>query len=228
MIGTQKNTMDTKAFKALIFDMDGLLLDTERLFMAIRAKVMADYGYIHRDEDYFRTIGTGGDNLMRILEEIYGSDYPAMEISRDARRLQLEHMREYGAPVKDGIRELLEWTAGKTIPCCVATSSPSAAADEYLRLGGIRDYFAFIIGGEEISRPKPDPEIFLTACDRMGVAPDEALVFEDSENGILAAHRAGTHIVCIPDLKSPATEIAGLADAVFHSAGEVTGWLSGQ
>lgn len=206
--------------------MDGLLLDTERLFMNIRASVMTGYGYVHQDEDYFRTIGTGGDNLMRILKEMYGSDYPADDISRESRRVMLEHIRNNGVPVKDGIRELLAWAAGKTIPCCVATSSPSGAAEEYLRSGGLLDYFACIVGGENITRPKPDPEIFLKACARMDTEPCDALVFEDSENGIIAAHRAGAHIVCIPDLKSPAKDIAGLADKVFDNAGEVIGWLS--
>ena len=205
----------------LIFDMDGLIFDTERLFMNLRADIMAEYGYVHREEDYLRTLGTSGENLSRILREIYGPAYPADKISRRTRAAQLDRIRSSGPPVRPGIPELLDWAAQQQITCCVATSTASSHAREFLKLAGLAEYFSFVIGGEEVSRSKPDPEIFLLACTKASVAPERALVLEDSENGVLAADRAGIPVICIPDLKQPDPKIAKKAAAVCDSAFDV-------
>lgn len=204
-----------------VFDMDGLLFDTERLFMNKRAEILPEYGYTHREEDYIRTLGTSGDHLMSVLMEIYGPDYPADEISQRSRAAQLKHMREHGAPLKDGIKELLDRIAEIGIPCCVATATASVHADEILRLGGIRQYFSFIIGGDQVSHSKPHPEPFLAACKAGATAPENALVLEDSENGILAADAAGIPVICIPDMKYPAAEIAKKTAAIVKTAADV-------
>ncbi|MBE6010815.1 MAG: HAD family phosphatase [Lachnospiraceae bacterium] len=204
-----------------IFDMDGLLFDTERLFMNKRAEILPEYGYVHREEDYIRTLGTSGDQLLRILAEIYDSDYPADEISQRSRVAQLAHMREHGAPVKDGIKDLLVWIAKNKVPCCVATSTAAVHADEILMLGDIRQYFSFIIGGDQVSHSKPHPEIFLTACKAGGVVPEKAVVLEDSENGILAADAAGIPVICIPDMKYPDADIAKKTAAIVKTAADV-------
>ena len=94
-------------------------------------------------------------------------------------------------------------------------------ADEILRLGDIRPYFSFIVGGDQVSHSKPHPEIFLTACSAGGVAPEHALVLEDSENGILAADAAGIPVICIPDMKYPAPEIANKTAAIVKTAADV-------
>ena len=202
----------------LIFDMDGLLFDTERLFMNIRAQVLTDHGYLHRDEDYMRTIGTSGDHLRAILRDIYGADYPEAEISAESRRRQLAYIRENGPGIKPGIRELLARAKEERIPCCVASSTHTVFVEEFLRLAGIKDYFSFIIGGDLVSHSKPDPEIFLKACEKNNTPPSRALVLEDSENGVLAAVRGGIPVICIPDLKQPSSEIADMAAAVVPDA----------
>lgn len=204
-----------------VFDMDGLLFDTERLFMSKRAEILPEYGYVHREEDYIRTLGTSGPELHKILDDIYGTDYPADEISQRSREAQLAHMREHGAPVKEGVRELLSWIAAKKIPCCVATATASVYADEILQLGGIRQYFSFIVGGDQVSHSKPHPEIFLTACKAGGIAPEHAIVLEDSENGILAADAAGIPVICIPDMKYPDENIAKKTAAIVKTAADV-------
>ena len=208
-----------------VFDMDGLLFDTERLFMNKRAGILPEYGYTHREEDYIRTLGTSGDNLKKILVELYGPGYPADEISQRSRDLQLQHMRDYGAPVKEGIRDLLTWISEKKIPCCVATATASVHADEILRLGGIRPFFSFIVGGDQVAPSKPHPETFLTACKTGNVAPENALVLEDSENGILAADAAGIPVICIPDMKYPDARIAKKTAAILKTAADVINYF---
>ena len=209
-----------------VFDMDGLLFDTERLFMNKRAEILPEYGYEHREEDYIRTLGTSGVELHKILDDIYGSDYPADEISQRSRAAQLAHMREHGAPVKGGVVELLSWISEKKIPCCVATATASVHADEILRLGHIRQYFSFIVGGDQVTHSKPNPETFLTACKKGGVAPKDALVLEDSENGILAADAGGIPVICIPDMKYPDENIAKKTAAIVQTAADVMNLFS--
>lgn len=204
-----------------IFDMDGLLFDTERLFMNEKGKVMKDYGLIQREEDYIRTLGTSGNTLSRILHELYGPDYPEKEITDRTRAAVNQYITRNGPPVKSGIPELLEFLKRQKIPCCVATSSPAAVAASYIRQAGLSAFFSFIIGGDEIAHSKPDPEIFLTACRKQNVRPENAVVFEDSENGILAAWRGGIPVICIPDLKMPEPEIAEKTVAVCETAGKV-------
>lgn len=204
-----------------IFDMDGLLFDTERLFMNKKGEVMKDYGLIQKEDDYKKTIGTAGETLSRILREIYGPDYPEEEITDRTREAVNQHIKTHGLPVKPGIPKLLATLKKNGIPCCIATSSPAAVAASYVRQAGLDGYFSFLIGGDEITHSKPDPEIFLTACRKADTAPADALVFEDSENGVLAASRGGIPVICIPDLKQPDPEIARKAAAVCRSANEV-------
>lgn len=211
--------------KLLIFDMDGLLFDTERMFMNLRAAVLMKYGYTHREEDYMRTVGVSGILLKRILTDIYGPDYPRDEITRETRALQIEEIRANGLEPKPGICTLLAWSKEQNIPCCVASSSQSTYVEEFLTAAGIREYFSFLIGGDDVTLTKPDPEIFLLACKKGNTKPSDALVLEDSENGILAASNGRIPAICIPDLKTPREEILSKAAAVFQTAEEVIPWL---
>lgn len=206
-----------------IFDMDGLIFDTERLFMNKKALVLKEYGYEHREEDYLRTLGTSGDNLRHILHEIYGADYPADEISAKTRHLVTDEIERSGLDVKFGIQTLLQWFRRKNIPCCVASSTAHATVENYLNRAGLGDSFSFVIGGDEVTHSKPNPDLFLAACVHYHIAPHHALVLEDSENGILAASNAGIPVVCIPDLKMPDAKIAGKATAIVSTALDVIG-----
>lgn len=204
-----------------IFDMDGLIFDTERLFMNTKDGVMKEYGYIQKKDDYIHTLGTCGQQLLDILHNLYGDDYPAEEISQKCRTLVTEKIRRDGPPVKPGIPELLAWFAANNIPCCVASSTKHDIVAEYLRLAKLDKYFAFVIGGDQVQRSKPNPDIFLAACQRADIKPEHALVLEDSENGILASSNANISVICIPDLKIPSEEIAAKTAAIVSSATDV-------
>lgn len=211
----------------MIFDMDGLIFDTERLFMMKKNEILTEYGYPARQEDYVQTIGLSGILLRDKLAELYGPDYPADEISAKTRAAVNTYMEENGPSVKPGVRKLLQWLTERNICCCVASSTRRVYVEKYLRMAGLEAYFSFVIGGEEAERSKPEPDIFLLACDRAGVRPGNALVLEDSENGIRAAAAAGIPVICIPDLKQPSPDLAGKAVAVLSSAEEVVPMLSG-
>ncbi|MCD8133245.1 MAG: HAD family phosphatase [Clostridiales bacterium] len=245
--------------KLAIFDMDGLMFDTERLFMERKHEILRQLGYPAREEDYVKTIGLSGVLLREKLLEIYGSAYPAEEITRRTRAAVDAYVETYGPDVKPGIEDLLQWFRNQGVLCCVASSTVHAYVEKFLRLSKLDRYFRCgqqpavcdadqrcgdmpvltgeaasadlqkgfgkdvlcVVGGDEVARSKPQPDIFLTACARMGVKPEDALVLEDSENGVRAACAAHIPVICIPDLKQPSPEMAEMAVAVLPSAREV-------
>ena len=212
--------------EGVIFDMDGLIFDTERLFMNEKNRILLEYGYPARESDYIQTLGLGGAALNEKLAALYGPSYPADEITERTRMRVTAHIRAHGPTVKPGIRTLLVQLRELGIPCCVATSTPGPIAAEYLALAELDSYFARVLGGEAVTHSKPAPDLFLAACACLAAEPAHALVLEDSENGILAAAAAGIPVICIPDLKQPDPRIAERAAAVLHSADEVIGLLS--
>ena len=207
--------------KLAIFDMDGLIFDTERLFMETRAKVMKKYGYEHRKEDYIKTIGTAGETLNSILRQLYGPDYPMERISQETRDTICAELPQEGPQIKAGIVELLDFFEEREVPCCVASSSNHSLIESYLTRSGLDRYFSWIISGEDVKKSKPEPDIFLKACSHFNVEPASALVLEDSVNGIQAAYNAQIPVICIPDLVMPSDEMAKKTVAVLNAADEL-------
>lgn len=212
--------------KLAIFDMDGLIFDSERLFMGFLQKAAADLGYEITPEKYALTLGVGGDTLAARVREIYGADYPHQEISCRARLAMNTWTEHHTIPVKEGIPELLEFFTARQIPCCVASSTPTDHVNRYLEQAGLARYFSRITGGDQVSHSKPDPEIFLLSCRHFDIAPEDALVLEDSENGLLAAHNGKIPAICIPDMKYPAAQYRDYAVYIAGSARDVITYFS--
>ncbi|MBR0365854.1 MAG: beta-Ala-His dipeptidase [Clostridia bacterium] len=210
--------------KKVIFDMDGLIFDSERVFMRELGEVMKPYGYVMRRENYIQTLGLTADALKSRVLEIYGADYPHEELSAKTRDRVGRIARKGELPIKDGILELLLWLKERNILCAVASSSKKRYVEEYLNAAGIADYFDTVIGGDDVARSKPAPDIFLAALG--DTAPCDALVLEDSENGIRAAANAGIPVICIPDMVSPSDEARTLTAAVVASAKGVIDMIS--
>lgn len=207
--------------KLAIFDMDGLLFDTEALFQRTKAVVMKKYGYEQRPGDYEKTLGTCGDTLNRILHELYGEAYPADTISQETRKLVNQYIDVQGPPVKPGIPTLLAWFQEHHVPCCVASSTRTDIVKKYLAQAELNTYFSFVIGGDQVSHSKPNPEIFLKACAQAQTDPEQALVLEDSQNGVLAAINGNIPVICIPDVGTPEDEVLKKTAAVVSSAADV-------
>ena len=208
----------------VIFDMDGTIFDSERINFEAKYDVAGQYGYDLKLDDYIRTLGTYGIEENNIVRGIYGEEYPAETINIKARSEVINRIRSAGMPVKPGVIQTLHYLKERGIRCCIATSSPSENARVYLSHALIDDevrdisgFFEFIISGDDITYSKPDPEIFISACKKANVDPENALVIEDSDNGVLAASNAGITVICVPDLKDLSPEIAALTDAVIQS-----------
>ena len=211
-----------------IFDMDGLIFDTERLMKEENAKVLAEYGYQQDMEKYMYTMGTAGATLMKRARENYGEDFPAEEVYQKTEdRCRARVLRE-GPPIKEGIPELLAFFLEQGVTCCVASSTQSSTVATFLKMANLSQFFAFQICGDQISHSKPNPEIFQKCLTQNGTDPGDAVVFEDSENGIRAAVNAGIPGICILDMKVPCEEVATQTAAILESAKEAISLFSNE
>ncbi len=210
-----------KCPKLAIFDMDGLLFDTERNMFEANTEVMESYGYTQDFAAYMTTMGMAGDTFLNQLYKIHGPDYPAVKISKESAELAHKRVLENGPVLKEGIPELLDYFKEHGTQMCVASSTRRQTVKTYLELARIDSYFDFIIGGEDVTKSKPDPEVHERCLKRADVRPEDAMVFEDSENGIRAAYNAHVPVICIVDMKHPCQECEDMAAAVLNSAKEV-------
>lgn len=197
-----------------IFDMDGLIFDTERLFMEQLAVAMGREGYHLSRDVYCRSLGLTGKPLEQLMLSEYGVDYPFTQMSRAAREQVDIIAATVGLQVKPQIRELLQWLKKQDIVCAVASSTKSSSVKNYLEQAQLSSYFSVIVGGEMVENSKPSPDIFLLACEKCGLKPNQTVVLEDSENGVRAAAAAGIPVICVPDLKVPEPEVCQLVSAM--------------
>ncbi len=207
--------------KLVIFDMDGLMFDTENLFFRYYQEEAGKLGYELTRDFYLKTVGANATSVKRITRELLGEDFPREEASRRAHGRIGELLQTQQIPVKKGLYRLLEYLKKQGILCTVASSSAEETIRKYLKSAGIEGFFACLVNGNEVERSKPEPDIFLKACEFCGVKPEEALVLEDSQNGILAGWRAGIPVVCVPDMKVPESDYAAKTSLICQDLDEV-------
>ncbi len=212
-----------KKISLVIFDMDGLMFDTERIAADAWKSAGISSGIEIPDHLIQSIVGVNAKKSEEIFMDYFGKSFPYSEI----RKIRLEYstklIEKEGIPVKKGLHELLDFLSVRKISRAVATSTERQRTAFYLSKGEISDKFDIIICGDEVKNSKPDPDIFLEAARRMGVTPDECIVLEDSENGLMAAYRAGMYPVLIPDIKRPCSEIMKIVYKEFKSLDEVKG-----
>jgi HAD superfamily hydrolase (TIGR01509 family) len=209
---------------AVLFDMDGLLLDTERLIRDAMIAVMAGLDHVMTAADYAALIGLTEPATEKIMQQRFaGLDYAAM---RDAVRHRIAIDWGEHRPLKPGAAALVAQVNALRIPAAVVTSTEQALARAHLGHAELLDGFITIIGGDDVAKGKPHPEPYATAAARLGIAPGTALALEDSHNGILSAHAAGVPVIMVPDLLPATAEIAPRLLAVADDLNQVSRWLA--
>ena len=191
--------------KAVIFDMDGVIFDSERLVLDCWEKVGEKYHLANIREVFIECIGTNKEKTKEIVHKHYGDSFAYDKFAKEASLIFHDVVKSDGLPVKNGVRELLEYLKQNEIPVGLASSTRLAVVEEELKQAGLYEYFQVVVGGDQLKRSKPHPDIYLMACEKMKALPKDAYAIEDSYNGIRAAYGAGMMPVMVPDIL-PATE----------------------
>lgn len=203
--------------QGVIFDMDGLMFDSERLGLEVWISVFEKAGYKFTPDVGSSIRGRNDQDIHAILREKYGEQLPSEELHKQVWQ-QLNHrMKTEGVAVKQGLYELLDWLKQNRIPCALASSSRKATVEWRCREAGVWENFQAIVCGDMVTHSKPNPEIFLTAAKALNLAPENCMVLEDSFNGVRAGHTGGFITVMVPDLDQPTPEIQALYTAKAES-----------
>lgn len=213
---TSQSVFRPAPFEAIVFDMDGTLLDTEMVFRDIVYDVSGRLGFEMTEEIHLAMVGSSHETTNALLVEAYGVSFPYAVFDQHCRTMMRERMAET-VPIKTGVKEMLAELKARRIPAAVATSSRSPHAIGHLGAAGLLDAFQTIVTRDDVTYPKPHPEPYLTAASRLGLDPRNCLAVEDSHSGVRAAHAAGMQTIMVPDLVHPSDEIRGLCAAVLDS-----------
>ncbi|MBS0547212.1 MAG: HAD family phosphatase [Proteobacteria bacterium] len=198
--------MFRKPVKAALFDMDGLLIDSEAIYIKAMQAAARSLDREMSLDFCHSMIGIPRAECNVMIQELYGEGFDIHEL----RAVYSEHVRrmmEERVPIKAGVVEVLDLLAARGLPCGVATSALRATAESHLGRAGLLPRFATLVARDDVERAKPFPDIYLEAARRLGVPPGNCLAFEDSSPGLTAAHAAGTMAIMVPDILQPSDEV---------------------
>lgn len=215
----------TSHIAAVIFDMDGLTLDTEPISRQAWQHAAADFNYTITDDLFMQVLGTTVEDTGIVFRREFGQDFPLDEIHEREKRYAAEYVRENGVPMKSGVAELLDLLDEREMPRALATSTNRETALLRLEIAGILDRFDVVVCGDDIVNGKPSPDIFLFTAGRLNVRPGRCLVLEDSDAGVKAAYTAGMTPIMVPDLKAPTASSKTLAYRIVSSLNDVVALL---
>ena len=212
-------------YEAVVFDMDGVIFDSERAVMNCWLELAQKYDIKDIEKPYFACVGTTMTRTREIMLETYGEDFPYDEYARESSLMYHEKYDGGKLPMKPGVMELLSYLKEKGKKIALASSTRRETVTNQLRWAGIIDYFDVIICGDMVARSKPAPDIFLKACQELGVSPENTYAIEDSYNGIRAAHAGQLRPIMVPDLLEANDEMRGMAEYVCDNLNEVIDYL---
>lgn len=192
--------------EAVVFDMDGVIFDTEQLVLKGWTDVGEKHGIKGTDEACKRSFGTNHEVSKQTFLEFFGQEFPYDEYKQEVREYFFKSI-ETEVPMKKGIREILMYLREKNFKIGLASSCTKATILKELDKDGLTEYFDVVIGGDLLKKSKPEADIYLMACSKLNVNPENAYAIEDSYNGIRSAYSAGMKPIMVPDIMPPTDEM---------------------
>ncbi len=211
--------------RAVVFDMDGVLFDTEQLCMKSWCETAKEQGFSQMEILFPRCIGSNSTDTEVIVKDFYGEDFPYKSFREIASKWFWQYIDQNGLPMKEGVRELLIFLKEEGFKIGLASSTRKDSIVKHLHQANISDYFSVIVSGDMVLHSKPNPDIYLMACEQMGVSPIETYAIEDSHNGIRAAYRAGMLPIMVPDMLPPNEEMRNISCLICDNLLEVKEFL---
>lgn len=214
-----------KDYDAVVFDMDGVIFDSERAVINCW-KIIADkYGIPDIEESCIKCTGTTEKKTREIMLDRYGDDFPYDEYKKETSRIYHEKYDDGRLPVKKGVKDILEYLKSYNKKIALASSTRRQVVVQELKDAGFLDYFDELVCGDMVSRSKPEPDIFLKACEVLGVDPTKSYAIEDSYNGIRAAYAGKLMPIMVPDILQADDEMKNLADVILPDLNSVIEYL---
>ena len=208
--------------KAVIFDLDGTLIDTEKYYRINWPKAFEHFGYKMSDEQYLSIRSLGKPFIYETLKNYSGDpdfDYDSVVAYRT--KLMEESLNQNGIELKKGASELLSFLKNKGITIAIATASPVERARTYLEKTGIQNYFDRIISARNMKEGKPSPDVYQFAVKELGLTAEECIAVEDSPNGVLSASRASLKVIMVPDLTPADSDLKKILFAQVESLDKI-------
>ena len=210
---------------AFIFDLDGVIFDSERAVYNEWKILSEKYGFLNLEEPYMKCIGVNERKCKNIFLDYYGDDFPYDKYNEERKRSYKEKYGNGNLPLKPGVEELLKTLKEKEFRTAIASSTRTQIVREEVRDAELMSGFDEIIGGDMVARSKPEPDIFIKAAEMIDVKPENCCVIEDSYNGIRSASAGKLHPIMVPDLIPADDEMKEKAEIVLDSLIEVKEYL---
>ena len=220
--------MSGLSLQGVVFDVDGVLFDTERLTNQTWLAVGTEMGWPQIGEHYLEFVGQNRTDAFQRMTDLFGPEFPREEFMRRCSGQNQARMEREGVPLKPGVVEILSFLRDRDIPLALATSTSADRTRRRLELTGLGPFFQQIITGDLVAHSKPDPEIYQIAYRALGTDPAQTIAIEDSRNGILSAHAAGMKVIMVPDMIPPTPELDALLFQRCACLLEVQDFLSQQ
>lgn len=213
------------AVKAVIFDMDGVIFDTERVYMNIWMDVYKRHGLEITRDFYVSLIGRDRNSIINILHDKFGQDFDTTTMFAECDSELKNAILKGEVPVKEGALELFAYLKENNIKMALATSSSKEKLEMQLMIQNLKEIFDEIVCADDVKKSKPDPEIFLVSAKKLGMNTASCIVIEDSPAGIEAAYNAGIRSIHVEDLKKADERMTSISERQFKSLTEVRGYI---